>query len=330
MTNAFETPRVAYGFEPTAFIPAAVPQSSGAIRRNLDDLILHLPRTSEAVATVCAKKLVQAGLVTPHLVALFLNRQDRSSLVILSEDVSISSDTLHRFARSGSPLMARAIAARHDLTEDAISLLLARKDPVIDHILAEQSGVDLSDAALDLLVRRAVDHPALAKSILSRSDLTPVMRAALFVHASPRQRIEILAVANALGTSKPHLLVGSRIDDIRLAIETGNAPGLTECLATLHGVPYDVLYRLLGETSGALLALALIAAETPVQLIKKACLSSSFRRIGMPGGVDDVLETTHTGAARWILAAHAQMVAPVKQPVASNARDLQEVERLIA
>ena len=332
MTNALDKGNVAYGLEMNLrrSAPSRLPNFSGPCSTIADELIVLLPRTSEAVACLCAKKLVQGGLMTPRLVELFINRQDRSSLVILSEDIGLSTDTMNRLTRTGSALMARAVAARHDLMDETIFLLLARNDAIIDQTLAEQPVGTLPDAALHFLANRAIENASLAKQLLSRSDLTPQTRAALFIHATPRQRIAILRMADAFASPKPQLIMGNRLDDIRASLHAGNAVQLTNQLSAALTIPYPLLYRLLGETSGALLALALMAVDVPETLVRSACTSASCRSIGIPGGVEDVLETTNASAARWIMAAHATIAvipeAPTHEPVA----DVEPMTRLSA
>lgn len=332
MTNAVDTGNVAFGLEMKIWGSATLgrPNISGPISAIADDLLVLLPRTSEAVACICAKKLVQGGMMTPKLIDMFIARQDRSSLIILSEDIGLSADTIHRLARTGPALIARAVAARHDLTDEIIFVLLERTDTVIDQTLAEQAIGTLPDAALHALANRALKNASLAKHLLSRSDLPPHTRAALFVHAAPRPRMAILRMAEAFASSKPQLIIGNRLDDIRASIEGGNAVELTRHLSAALSVPYATLYGLLGESSGALLALALLAIDAPEALIRTACMSASFQSLGMPGGVEDVLETTNAAAARWIMAAHAMVAIAPQAPSIKDIVADQTVVRLSA
>ena len=313
MTNAIDTGNVAFGLEMKIWgsSPSRLPNFSGPLSAIADDLIVLLPRTSEAVACLCAKKLVQGGMITPKLIDMFIARQDRSSLVILSEDIGLSTEAMERLARSDQALIARAVAARHDLSDETIFLLLERNDTVIDQTLAEQAIGTLPDGALHALANRALKNASLAKQLLSRSDMPPYTRAALFVHAAPRPRMAILRMAEAFASTKPQLIIGSRLDVIRASIEAGNAVELTNHLSAALSIPYPVLYGLLGEGSGAFLALALLAVDAPEALVRTACMSTSFQSMGMPGGLEDVLETTNAPAARWIMAAHAMVaIAP--------------------
>ncbi len=319
-------------FEKRAFGVAQPPRAgvSAALHDMADDLLLLLPRTSEAVACQCAKKLVNGGLMTPRLVEIFVNRQDRASLIVLSEEVSLTSDTKIRLARTGSVPVARAIAARNDLSDALIDILLDRNDPVIDQILGEQSDTALPDGAFNVLASRALGNVALARQLLSRSDLSPQRRAALFIHATPRQRLAILRLADALAASKPQWMSETPLSDIRHWIEQGDAVALTTRLATLFGLPYAALFSLLGENSGALLAIALMAVDTPAALIRQACQAASFHRPGMPGGVEDVLETAQPATARWIMAAHATIASAAATRMSRYNGANAAPERLIA
>jgi uncharacterized protein (DUF2336 family) len=303
---------------------------SGGVSPITEELAALLPRTSESVATLCAKKLVQAGMMTPCLVDLFVRRQDRSSLVVLSEDVALADETALRLAQTGSAIVARALAARNDLTDHVIMLLLGRNDPVIDQTLAEHAGAALPDSALNALALRALGNVALARQVLSRSDLPARTRAVLFNHANPRQRIGILRNAEAFASQKLALVMAESLDDVRAAIEGGDATRLTRSLSATLNIPHAFLFSLLGESSGALLAIALTAVDTPEALIRKACTSPSFSRAGMPGGVEDVLETTSAGAARWIMAAYAALSVGVLSSTSLIDTPPEASERLIA
>jgi len=289
-----------------------------------------LPRTSESVATLCAKKLVQAGMMTPCLVDIFVGRQDRSSLVVLSEDVTLADETVLKLARTGSTVIARALAARNDLSDTAMMLLLDRNDPVIDQTLADHAGAALPDAALDALALRGLDNAALARQILSRSDISARTRAVLFNHANSRQRIGILRDAEAFASHKLTLVITDGLDDVRAAIENGDAARLTLTLSAMLNIPTAFLFSLLGEKSGALLAIALTAVDMPEALIRRACTSTSFSRAGMPGGVEDVLETTSAAAARWIMQAYAALSVGGQSSPSMLDTPLEASERLIA
>ena len=283
---------------------------------NLDDIIRLLPRTSEAVACLCAEKLLGASLMTQRLADILLRRRDRSSLIVLSEGIGLSPIMVAHLAKLGSIEEARAIAACPTLSEDILSYLIARNDPMIDRIIAECSGEPLPDPILQALTTHAFNDARLARTLLSRTDLPSPFRASLFAHASPRERIAILNLANRSASLRAHPVRPIRLNALGEAIELGDASALTSLLSDYLDISVDPLYAMLSETSGATLALALRAMDVPAHLIRRACRWANTTHAGMPGGVEDVLETVSPSAALWMITAILSIakVAPLSAP----------------
>ena len=271
----------------------------------VDDILRLLPRASERVACLCAEKLLRGSLMTPRLAEIFLRRRDRASLMVLSEGDGISPFILNHLAKSGTPDEARAIAAGYTLSDEVLSRLIERNDPIIHRSIAECSGEPLPDAILQTLIQRALADARLARIMLSRKDLTATQRTSLFVHASPRERMAILTFANTQAAAKPHSVQQERLNALCAVIGSGDASGLTLILADAIGIPFPTLYPLLGESSGSLLALALKGMDVPDRVIRRACQWVQARHAGLPGGVEDVLETVTPSSALWIVSALA-------------------------
>jgi uncharacterized protein (DUF2336 family) len=274
---------------------------------NIDDILRLLPHTSEAVACLCAEKLVRGSLMNQRLADILLRRRDRSSLIVLSEGVGVSPFLLLHLAKAGSVDEARAIAACPYASVDILTHLVARQDPIIDRTIAECSGEPLPDAILESLTKRAFNDTRLAHIMFSRTDLKAAHRASLFAHASPRERISILNLANASVTTRPHAIDQDRLSALCAAIEAGDASTLTKLLADDIKVPFNVLYTILGEASGATLALTLKGMDVPASLIRRACRWAKSGHAGLPGGVEDVLESITPSAALWLVSAILSM-----------------------
>jgi len=303
---------------------------SDHLRDMAEDLKTLIPRTSESVACLCAEKLLRGGLMTSCLADAFLRRDDRSSTLVLFETSELAPETIETLAKTGSLMMARAIAGRSDLSDKAIYLLTDRNDAVIDQLLAEHTEVFLPEGAMKTLAQRALMDASLARRLLTRSGMPANIRAALFLHASPRQRMNILRTAEALAPSRPHIVDQSRIEAIQTAIDQGDANRLTAHLSEALSIPHATLYSILGETSGAMLALALMAVDTPEALVRQACRSVAAHNLGVPGGVEDVIETIRPASARWLMAAIAEAAASSAPLMAETLTLSEATERRIA
>ena len=97
--------------------------------------------------------------------------------------------------------------------------------------------------------------------------------------------------------------------------------------AVLLSLPFNVLYTILGESSGATLALTLKGTDVPASLIRRACRWAKSGHAGLPGGVEDVLESVTPSAALWLVSAILSMAQTeqVDKPSATV-----QTERLIA
>jgi uncharacterized protein (DUF2336 family) len=271
----------------------------------LDDIAARLPQVSEPVACRCADALIRSAMMTPELADILVKRQDKAALLVLSEGIGLASETLAQLAETGSAEIARAIAAAPRPSITVLAALLRRNDPVIDRTIAECSGEPLPDDSLALLVHRATKDQRLARLLLSRTDLSTRHRAALYEGAAPRERMAILTLARMHEKDKLHSVNTDLVSEITSAIEAGDAAALTECLASHFDVPYATLYAMLGEPSGATLALALKAMDVPPATIRRACRFASAVHSGLPGGVEDVIETASAASARLIIASMA-------------------------
>ena len=307
MTNAATMDFVAKQSATKFTAPGQATEHGALDTLNIDDILRLLPHTSEAVACLCAEKLVRGSLMNQRLADILLRRRDRSSLIVLSEGVGVSPFLLLHLAKAGSVDEARAIAACPNASVDILTHLVARQDPIIDRTIAECSGEPLPDAILESLTKRAFNDARLAHIMFSRTDLKAAHRASLFAHASPRERISILNLANASVTTRPHAIDQDRLSALCAAIEAGDASTLTKLLADDIKVPFNVLYTILGEASGATLALTLKGMDVPASLIRRACRWAKSGHAGLPGGVEDVLESVTPSAALWLVYAILSM-----------------------
>jgi len=327
MTNAATMDFVAKQSATKFTAPGQATEYGALDTLNIDDILRLLPYTSEAVACLCAEKLVRGSLMNQRLADILLRRRDRSSLIVLSEGVGVSPFLLAHLAKAGSVDEARAIAACPNASVDILTHLVARHDPIIDRTIAECSGEPLPDAILESLTKRAFNDARLAHIMFSRTDLKASHRASLFAHASPRERMSILNLANASVTTRPHAIDQDRLSALCAAIEAGDASTLTKLLADDIKVPFNVLYTILGEASGATLALTLKGMDVPASLIRRACRWAKSGHAGLPGGVEDVLESVTPSAALWLVSA-ILLVAQTEEPAQQSTTVA--TERLIA
>jgi hypothetical protein len=150
-----------------------------------------LPTVDDATAAIVARKLAACPDAPASLMAAL---EARGGAV--REAVALArapSPAALAAALSGDTALAQALAGQPDLTTATVERLLALGDPAIDLALAGNRRLPLSPDAVRRLVLKARQRPALAEEVLPRSELTPLDRAALYLHAGVERRARIRA-----------------------------------------------------------------------------------------------------------------------------------------
>ncbi len=151
-----------------------------------------VPIIDEATALILARKL--AGWShTPAPVLLALRARGGAVLVeMLRFGLPLDAAELEHFAETGNAETLAALATRHDLTGAATLMLVGRDSEALDLALIGNADAPLPRAASDILIARARTRPAYQSGLLSRTDLSNLELAPLFLRAGPERRLAIL------------------------------------------------------------------------------------------------------------------------------------------
>jgi hypothetical protein len=163
----------------------------------------------------------------------------------------------------GSSRDRLALAARPDLYDATLERLLVLHDPAIDQALAANLALLPSDEGFSQLIERGRNNPALARTLLSRSDLPVADQASLYLFADSERRALIRSqVAASALFQRPHLpfrLTPARVDELLAAAGRGDITAFESHLTACFGLPSRVAWTLLETSRRELLALGLRA-----------------------------------------------------------------------
>ena len=73
-----------------------------------------------------------------------------------------------------------------------------------------------------------------------------------------------------------------------------------------------------------------MAVDAPEALVRQACRAVAAHNLGVPGGVEDVIETIRPASARWLMAAIAEAAASSAPLMAETLTLSEATERRIA
>jgi uncharacterized protein (DUF2336 family) len=262
-----------------------------------------------------ARRLARGPSMPPALLGLFALFGGEAYRAILRRASNLTDATLLNACES-SDAAAVAVASRPGIDRMLVDWLSHRHDIEILDALVRNLEAPLDSAALERIVRRAVECKALtgdsrlAASLLARAPLG-VEHAQLFFCANSQQRLEILAAAQRLALGRP---VQSAIEDeARNALDELETYAIARRpeqfvarLARALSCSEELALQIVEDSSGEALVVALSALGAPKEKLVRILASNdllfgdSFGRISALARLKDAL---HPVAARQIIRA---------------------------
>jgi len=220
-----------------------------------------VPVIDETTATILARKLANWPHAPREVLADLRARGGEVLAALISHGMPLGATEIEEIAAEGEDEARLALAGRHDLTGSASIALAGCKDIKIDAALAANAAAPLPHAALDLLLPRAVQRPALGASLLARSDLPVSELTPLFLQASLEKRLAMIDAAKAhealAPSPRPTTLGGDQISGL-VATALSDRQGAFAALADAFGGDARFATAMADDPSRQLAALALI------------------------------------------------------------------------
>lgn len=238
--------------------PSPSPEDMEAFRIMAEALI---PVIDEATATILARKLASWPHAPREVLAALRARGGAVLAALVRHDMPLAAGEIEAIAEEGDSEAKIALAGRRDLTSSASIALAGCNDAEIDTALVVNGAAPMPHAALDLLLPRAVQKPALGAGLLARSDLPVSELTPLFLQASLEKRLAMIDAAaahEALAPSpRPTTLPGDQISGL-IATALSDRPSAFAVLADAFGGDARFTTAMANDASRQLAALALI------------------------------------------------------------------------
>jgi uncharacterized protein (DUF2336 family) len=227
-----------------------------------------IPTIDDATALILARKLAGWPHSPPAVLAALAARGGAVLVELLRHGMPLSPAELERFAETGDIAVRTALAARRDLTNAAVLLLVAEGSSTLDLTLIANAEAPLPRAAVEILIGRARLDPAYQPGLLARADLSNLELAPLFLRAQPERRLAILESLSAREALHP----GERRPAVPqaefagwLAMAGDDRPGAFGAVASHLGGGAALAAAIADDASRDLAALALIASGVSVE-----------------------------------------------------------------
>lgn len=220
-----------------------------------------IPVIDEATATILARKLASWPHAPREVLASLRARGGAVLAALIRHDMPLTTVEIEEIADEGDGEAKAALAGRRDLTAGASIALAGCGDAEIDAALVVNGAVALPHAALDFLLPRAVQRPALGAGLLARTDLPVSELIPLFLQASLEKRLAMIDAAaahEALAPSpRPATLPTEQISGL-IATALTDRRGAFVALADAFGGDARFATAMANDASRQLAALALI------------------------------------------------------------------------
>jgi hypothetical protein len=220
-----------------------------------------LPRVDDATATVVAKKLAPIADTPQAVVEALIRRGGETARAILDSGKPIRTPPEHQHE---APPAVPGSSATPEPPADPLEQL-ARRNDALDLALARDRDVRLGRPVLQELVDRGRDRPDLARALLTRTELSTLDEAILYLHADEprreqiRSKLEPLTAFTDSGLATRHADQDA-VDALLGFASAGDTSAFGEQLATMIGLAVVPAWLFHVETRRELLALALVAA----------------------------------------------------------------------
>ena len=227
-----------------------------------------LPGIDEATALILARKL--AGW--PHTPAPVLAGLAAKGGAVLAELVrhgmKLSETELERLVETGDAAMRAALAARGDLSAQAVTMLVSSANRELDLALIANHTAPMPRAVVDSLIARGRVEPAYRPGLLVRPDLSNIELAPLFLHAGAERRlaiIESLMAREALHPSDRRPALSGPVFAGWLDLAAEDRDAAFSAIADHLGGGSALAGAMAADASRDLAALALTASGTTVE-----------------------------------------------------------------
>jgi hypothetical protein len=238
--------------------PTPSPEDMEAFRAMAE---ASIPAIDEATATIIARKLASWPHAPREVLACLRARGGEVLAALISHGMPLTTAEIEEIAAEGDSEARVALAGRHDLTGSASIALASGSNAEVDAALAANTAAPLPHAALDLLLPRAIQTPALGANLLARADLPVSELMPLFLQASLEKRLSMIDAAaahEALAPSpRPPTLPADQISGL-IATALSDRRNAFAALAEAFGGDVRLATTMANDPSRQLTALALI------------------------------------------------------------------------
>lgn len=253
----------------TADLLMSTPQPPQADLAAFGEMALALiPRIDEATAVILARKLAGWPHTPTSVLAALASRGGAVLAELLRHGMAVSAGEIEQFAEFGDTAIRLALAARTDLGETAVLMLVSRAERALDLALIGNPRAPLPRAAVEMLMARARIDPAYQPGLLARDDLSNLERAPLFLRAGAERRLAILdslMAREALHPAERPPLVPSATFLGWLAMAGEDRHGAFGAIAAHLGGGAKLASAIARDPSRELAALSLIASGVSVE-----------------------------------------------------------------
>jgi uncharacterized protein (DUF2336 family) len=263
-----------------------------------------IPGLDEASALVLARKLAGWPAVPPEVLCALRAHGGAVFAMLIRHGMPLAPAEIEEIAADGNPDARRALAARPDLTAAACALLAGADDELIDQTLVANTAVELPRAALELLVPRATERPALGAALLGRVDLPANALTPLFLQASLARRLAMVDATAAIEGVSPAprrpAASAEELTELAAAAMTDQAEGFAR-LAALFGAGPAFAERLAQDQTRQLSALTLIACGASPEAATRFLIGlgdDTARSVNRIYGLVELMRMLTPGVAR--------------------------------
>jgi Uncharacterised protein conserved in bacteria (DUF2336) len=221
-----------------------------------------LPVVDDDTAAVVARKLAPFADTPESILTLLVERGGEARGAVIEGARALDAALIATASRDGADFSALR-AARADLDAAAVAELVSREDAAVDAALARNEAIAFSGISLEALIERARENTDLAKTLLTRADLPPAHRAALYLAADDAQRAAIRSAVEPLAKlrfgSSPmaNREASEALVDLSMA---GDRDGFADNLAATLRLDRKIEWGFARDDRRDLLGLALLAA----------------------------------------------------------------------
>ncbi len=296
-----------------------------------DVVALQLDAADAATRLDIARKLAPCARTPARLLAKFASADSEACEHMLEHGVAYADRDLAEAVAPGGR-RAIAVAKRKNLDPQIACALAARGDIDVLIALANNESARLEGKTLLDLLHRArklaeqAGDRRLADALLQRRPVPPES-AALFLCATPYQRVDILLAAQRLQLGRPPSppvpTRSGSIDQLELAAIARQPQRFVAILAEALDCEPELAQRIVDDTSGEPLAVALAALGAENEVLVRALISNdllagaSYQRVRALARLNNALN--RDAAITVIAALRGESVALRRQQPSTNA-----------